>query len=293
MTRTTRAVILAGLLAAAAAPARADDAPPPLGWYFTGGLSFVMTSGNSPASTFGAKAEVKRLWGRSTFNFGGAAVRTSSADPARQAVGTPTDFEVEAGPSVLKAAKYAANVGFDHQVTDQFGWTVGSEFLRDRFAGLDSRILGVAGVRYLFANRKDLIFKTGFAVTVAHQSDVVVDPTVDATFIGLRLSADLDKKFGSASSYVGGVALDENLNDTDDLRLRFANTLAVSMTKKLALQVGLLMLYDHKPSLVDVPLFLSSGLPAGVTVPARAATLDTTFTVSFVVNLSPPAPPKP
>ena len=102
----------------------------------------------------------------------------------------------------------------------------------------------------------------------------------------------MEKKFGSASSYVGGVALDENLNETDDLRLRFANTLAVSMTRKLALQVGLLMLYDHLPSLIEVPLFLSSGVPAGLTVPARAATLDTTFTVSFVVNLSPP-PAKP
>jgi len=292
---TIKRIIPAALLAlvAAAGPARADDAPPPLGWYFTGGLSYVLTSGNSPASTFGAKADVKRLWSRSIFTFGGGAVRTSAAEPARQAVGTPTDFEVEAGPSVPKAAKYAAYANFDHQITDKFGWTVGTEFLRDRFAGVDSRVLGAAGVRYLFANRKDFTFKTGLALTVAHQSDVVEDPTVDDTFVGLRASADVDRKFGSASSYVGGLALDENLNDTDDFRLRFANTLAVTMTKKLALQVGLLMLYDHQPSLVEVPLFLSSGLPTGLTVAARAATLDTTFTVSFVVNLAPPSPPKP
>jgi hypothetical protein len=219
---------------------------------------------------------------------GGAFVRASSSDPARRAVGTPEAFEVESGPTVLKAAKYTASGTFDHQITDRFGWEVGSEFLRDRFAGINSRILGLAGVRYLIANRKDFVFKTGLGATVMHESDVVEDPTVDDTSVGLRLSADLERKFGAASSYVGGVALDESLNNTDDLRLRFANTLAVSMTHKLALQVGLLLLYDHQPALVELPLFASDGSTAGIVVPARAATLDTTFTVSFVVAVSPP-----
>jgi hypothetical protein len=287
--RIARPALILALLVATAS-AQAAEPPPPLGWYFNGGLSYVLAGGNSRASSFGVKADVKRLWTRSTLTLGAASIRASSSDPGRIAVGTPDDFEEEAGPKVLKAEKYAANGGFDRQISDRFGWQVGSEFLRDRFAGLDSRILGAAGVRYLFANRKDFVFKTGLAATIAHQSDVVDDPTVDDTFAGLRVIADLERRFGGASSYVGGLAVDENLNDTDDLRVRFANTLGVSMARKLALQVGLLLLYDHQPSLVDVPLFAPDGAATGLTLPVRAATLDTTFTVSFVVTLSPPAP---
>ena len=49
--------LLAGLLMAAPHAGWAADAPPPPGWYSAGGLSFVMASGNSGASTLGAKAE--------------------------------------------------------------------------------------------------------------------------------------------------------------------------------------------------------------------------------------------
>ena len=50
------------------------------------------------------------------------------------------------------------------------------------------------------------------------------------------------------------------------------------------LQVGLLMLYDHQPSLLDLPLFDRQDIPTGLTVVAEAARLDTTFTVSVVVS---------
>lgn len=115
------------------------------------------------------------------------------------------------------------------------------------------------------------------------------DPTTKDTFAGLRLSADAERKLGANSTYVGGLAADENLQDTADLRVRFANALAVSMNRRLALQVGLLLLYDHQPSLVDLPLFDSAGSPTGLIVPARAATLDTTFTASVVVSFAPHA----
>jgi hypothetical protein len=61
------------------------------------------------------------------------------------------------------------------------------------------------------------------------------------------------------------------------------------MSKRLALQVGLLLLYDHQPSLVELPLFDERGIATGLTASARAATLDTTFTVSVVVSFAPRA----
>jgi putative salt-induced outer membrane protein YdiY len=285
-----RIAVLAAVLASSAGASVAADAPPPLGWYSTSGLSFVMAAGNSRASTLGAKVEVKRLWSRSTFTVAGSAVRADASDPPRLAVGSADDFQIEAGPRVPKAAKYNASTSFDRRITDRFGWQTGAEFDRDRFSGLSSRTLGYAGVSYLLANRKDFVLKTGLAATVAHQSELVDDPATKNTFAGLRLSADAERKLGANSTYVGGLAVDENLGDTADARVRFANALAVSMNKRLALQVGLLLLYDHQPSLVELPLFDGGGTPKGLTVAAPAATLDTTFTVSVVVSFAPRAP---
>jgi putative salt-induced outer membrane protein YdiY len=290
MTRSGRLAFgIAGLLAAGARPGRAADAPPPTGWYSTSGLSYVMAAGNSSASSLGFKAEVKRLWPKATFTLAAAGIRADASDPARRAVGVPGRFQIETGPRVLKAAKYNAIAGFDRRVTDRFGWTVGAEFDRDKFSGLSSRTLGLAGVSYLFANRKEFTLKSVLAATIAHQSEVVPDPATKDTFPGLRLSADAERKLGVNSTYVGGLAVDENLQDTDDLRVRFGNALAVSMNKRLALQVGFLLLYDHQPSLVVLPLFDQAGSPLGLTVAARAATVDTTFTVSVVVSFAPRA----
>jgi hypothetical protein len=285
--RTAR--ILIGLLVGAADAGWAADAAPPPGWYSTGGLSFVMAGGNSRASTLGAKAEVRRLWPRATFTLTGSAVRADANDPPRRAVGSPDDFRIETGPRVPKAAKYDAGAIFDRQMTDHVAWQIGAQFERDRFSGLESRTLGLAGVRYLLANRKDFTLKSGLAATVAHQSEVVDDPATRDTFLGLRLTADAERRFGTSSTYLGGLAVDESLQDTADLRVRFANALAVSMSRRLALQVGLLLLYDHQPSLVELPLFDATGRSTGLTAAARAATLDTTFTVSVVVSFAPRA----
>jgi putative salt-induced outer membrane protein len=283
------AVCVLGFSLTPAAAAWSADAPPPPGWYSKDALSFVMTSGNSGTSTFGAKAEVKRLWTKSVFAFAGAFVRAENNDPPRQAVGTPGSFEVQEGPSTLKAAKYTAASTFDHKVTDRLAWQVGAGFDRDTFAGVKGRTSGLAGMTYYFANRKEFTLKAGAGATITHQTDVVEDPTIDDTFVGLRLSVDTERKFGANSSYVGGLAYDQNLQDTDDSRLRFANALAVAMNQRLALQVGLLFLYDHQPALIEVPLFTPGGVPTGLTVPARAATLDTTFTVSVVFSIAPAA----
>ena len=140
---------------------------------------------------------------------------------------------------------------------------------------------------YLLANRKEFTLKTGLAATIAHQSEVVPDPATKDTFAGLRLSADAERKLGANSTYVGGLAVDGNLQETADLRVRLGNALAVSMNKRLALQVGLLLLYDHLPSHVALPLFDDAGAPTGLSVVGQAATLDTTFTVSLVVSFAP------
>jgi len=78
---------------------------------------------------------------------------------------------------------------------------------------------------------------------------------------------------------------DWNLDNTDDVRLDWKNSLPVSISAKLALKPSVRMLWRNDPSLQEVPLFGSDGTPMDVNVLAPLKKLDTFFTLALVVNL--------
>jgi hypothetical protein len=62
------------------------------------------------------------------------------------------------------------------------------------------------------------------------------------------------------------------------------NSIAVAVSKRLALKLSLQWLYDHSPALVSVPLESHSGSPAPQTVSVELKSFDTIFTTSVVVH---------
>ena len=78
--------------------------------------------------------------------------------------------------------------------------------------------------------------------------------------------------------------MDENLQDTEDLRFNWQNALAVSMNQRMALKFGVGLVFDNQPQLVDVPLFNINGIELG-NVPARAVNIA--VTASVVINFRP------
>jgi hypothetical protein len=267
--------------------------PPPPGWYSTADLSFVLSEGNTRTNTLGAKLNLDRLWERSTWKNTASFVRTAVGEPTRRAVGTSAaDARIEDGPRVTKSEKIYADSNFERRVSDRFFWNTGATFDRDRFAGLESRILAKAGVGYLWVNREDARFATGLAATFAAQDDVVEDPETSASFVGLQFVADGERRFGGGRQHIfkSKLVLDENLQDTDDLRLTWDNSLAAAMTRTLALKVGFLVAFDNLPQLVEFPLYIptAQGLAlSDLVVPGRAEKVDITATVSLVINFTP------
>jgi hypothetical protein len=130
-------------------------------------------------------------------------------------------------------------------------------------------------------------------VTVNNQNEVVEDPDTRETFAGLRGSFDFRIKFGSEgrSEFASRLALDENLQVTDDFRTDWNNTLTVSMTDRFALQVGGKLNFRNRPALRSVVLFDSPPGPGGGAPIGNALApyekLDTTFTVALVINWGP------
>ena len=78
--------------------------------------------------------------------------------------------------------------------------------------------------------------------------------------------------------------MDENLNDTDDLRGDFTNALSVAINDHLALRTSLQLLWDNQPSLAGVPLEQPLGTPTGETVLVPLDKLDTVISVALVAN---------
>ena len=280
----------ATLVLALSTGASAAEAP---GWYSTADLSFVLTSGNTRANTLGAKLTLDRRWLRTAWRNSGSFVRTTVAEPTRRAIGTnAANAEFEDGPRVTKAEKIYADSTFERRVTEKFFWNLGGTFDRDVFAGLDSRFLAKAGVGYLWDNREFSRFSTGVAVTYTSQNDVVDDPATEDTFVGVQFNALGERRFGDTYQhvFVSKLIVDENVQDTEDLRFNWDNSLAMAMNRRLALKVGAVLAFDNQPSFVEFPLFIPTpqGLvESNVKVPGRAEKLDLTATVSLVINFTP------
>jgi putative salt-induced outer membrane protein YdiY len=286
MKRTIRAASLLATVAAFAGPASAATVP---GWYSSTDLSFVMQRGNSKTLNAGINASLTRQWLRTAWRTNGSFVRNDVSEPSRIAVGTPTNFVTDFGPTVTKSEKIFANSDLERRLTERFFWNVAGSFERDQFAGLDSRVIGAVGVGYLWQKPDNSgLFRAGIAGTYTSQSETVDDPETEDEFAGVRFTADGEKRFGDRkqNTFTSNLIVDENVQDTDDLRFNWQNSLAVAMNQRLALKMGVQLAFDNQPQLVDFDLLLP-GVVQPVKVSAPAEKLDLGVTVSLVINFQP------
>ncbi len=292
--RSPIAVAMAmGLAVLSAAPLRAETKPP--GWSTTANLGGVFTSGNSSTSSLGTKLRFERNWIRTFFFFEGAAVYQSAAEGVLFAVGTPDDFTlVDERESEQKAENYYLETGFERRLTDRWFWTLGSGWRRDLFAGIESQLSLRGGAGYAHVTPTSEV-KLGALITFTDQQDVAPDPELENPFVGGRLYAEYLKKFGDGarSQFKSRFALDQNFQTGDDTRVLWDNALTVSMTRRLAIQVGYLLNWRNLPAFEEIRLFTARP-PEGsssTTVLRRLDKLDQTLQVSLVINWSSPPPP--
>ena len=136
-------------------------------------------------------------------------------------------------------------------------------------------------------------FQLGVAGTYTSQEEVIDDPEKENQFAGIRATADGKARFGDRKehAYTSTLVVDENLQQTEDLRANWQNALSMSLNRKLALKVSLQFAYDNLPQLVEFPRF--TRLPNGslvetqIQIPGEADKLDTTLSVSLVINFAP------
>ena len=143
----------------------AQDDENKLRWYFTTELTSVVTTGNSESSTFGLVATLRRLYERAELNLDGGAIRTEAALKTWTAVGTMTDFVVnEESKSEKTAENYYVRGRYDYNITKRFDVFGGADWLRNPFAGLDSRFLVALGAGNIWADSDKRRFKTNYSI---------------------------------------------------------------------------------------------------------------------------------
>jgi putative salt-induced outer membrane protein YdiY len=278
--------ILAAILALSAGTARAQGEEPKR-WAFTAEISGVWAAGNSESTTLGLASTLKRMWEKSELKFEGGAVRAEAGTTTRTAVGASSeDFEVQEETVRQKTAEnYYLRGRYDYKISERFYTLVGADWLRNTFAGIDSRVLLAAGAGNIWLDDERTRLSTDYAATYSFQEDVVDNPFIKSKFPGLRLAYDFWWQLTGSTEFESRLITDFNLDTTEDIRADFTNSLPISISSKLAFKPSLQLLWRNDPALSALELMAPDGTPTGETVLVPLDKLDSFFTVALVVTL--------
>lgn len=276
-------LLLVTTVLAAAREATAQDESEPTGWTNEAEVSFVATEGNSETSSLGFGAKFERKWAEKRFEASFGGVRAESADTSRTAIFDDGVVTIdEESSSELTAENYHAKARFDRDFGEVWFWHVGGSWERDPFAGIDHRFQGVSGVGRSLFDREDHTWRLDAGITWTGERLTVGG---SEEFLGLRVSSDGSKQITETTKLAHSVQVDENLDDTEDVRIDAKVSLQVAMSKRLALKTALQAKYDNQPALEELDVVDPSGAPVtGVSVLRPLDETDLKATVSLVVN---------
>jgi putative salt-induced outer membrane protein YdiY len=289
--RTRLSVSLGALLAAVLiapglpAPLAAQDAAT-VEWRNTTEFSYLLSGGNSGASTLGLRHGLRRTDDRGAFRLDLNALRTDAVRISRVAVGTSQDnFEVEEDRERERTAeRFGVETRYDLNLSERFFAFAGAGWNRNTFAGFESRTVIVTGAGNQWGQGSDWELKVGYGLTYTVQDDVTPDPDRASSFAGLRATLDYTHELTESTGAEVKWVLDGNARETSDVRGDLTHTLTSTLSERLALKTTLQLLVDAEPPLQSLPLTLPNGEPAGTSVLTPLRRLDHSLSVALVVT---------
>jgi len=279
------AVALIALVACSAGAFAQEDEK---SWSNKTDLSYVLTGGNAKSSSFGFKNDYVQKWAKSQFELNAVAINIRTGTTTY----TLTDADNDLGytqsddtTTETTAESYFLGGRFDRKITERFFWYVGASWYQNEFSGFNHRIVGSAGVGNIWKDTDKVKFRTDYALTYTDQDDIVPNPDLEDSFAGIRLSYDYLNKFSESTEFESKLIFDYNVDVSDDWRGNWLNSISVSMTKRLALKVALLLLYANEPALAGAQGIVDeNGDPLPEVGFPQLEELDTIFTTSLVIN---------
>jgi putative salt-induced outer membrane protein YdiY len=255
-----------------------------LGWAFEAELGSLWTGGNQETFSLAADGKLEYVWPVSRFRFELGGFTTESSLTTTTAVGTGQDnFQVFDETVTEKTAEtYYSRARYDREVGSTFYVFGAGDWLRNTFAGIDSRFLVSAGGGNLWVDGDRVRFSTDYALTYTFEENVVGDPDPTSSFAGLRMAYELDWSLTESAAFESALTADLNLDNTDDIRIDWRSGLPIDISSVLALKPGIRLLWRNDPALEAVPLFDAPGGTQMGTVLTPLEKLDTYFNVALV-----------
>lgn len=276
--RVLSLLLLCAAVPALSTPGRAGAQEPEKSWKDKAELTFVMTGGNSTASTLGFKNTLDRSWSTGSLQLSAGGIRTRTGTVTRTATGTPDNYRItETKDERTTAESYFLRGRLDRKLSERSFLSAGAGWDRNTFAGVENRYVFSAGGGRSWFDEDTRKLKTDLGLTYTIQDDVVEDPNVDNHFAGLRGSYDYFRSLTETTDFSSVLVADQSLKETSDFRADWTNSVAVAMSERLALKTSFQVLYDKSPALVAVPL-------DDIEVLTPLKKVDTLFTVAIVAN---------
>jgi putative salt-induced outer membrane protein len=271
--------IAGGCLLAAVAPAPAqEEAQKP--WTSVTELGFVMTSGNSEALSLNFGEKYTRKWTKTEFGLEATAIR---AESTTRSVTNTGGVLTESETTETTAELYAIGGKLRRDITPRFFWYTGGGWLRNELSGIENRFTAGAGVGYKFVDGPKHKLAGELGLSYAKEDYVFVQPdgSDSADYAAARAFLGYQYLMTDTSKITSDMEFIENLDTTDDWRIRWISAVQSSLSKRLALKVGLTLLYDNQPVLEPID---DLGTPAFDPVFFEYDELDTILTANLVLT---------
>lgn len=252
-------------------------------WSNAAELSAVRTGGNAESSTIGFKNDYEYRFDQSLLSWKTGAIRVENTRTTRFAEGTPDSFRViEDKRTETSDEKYHMDLKFEHEIRERFFWFTGFHWERNEFAGIRNRYESAAGVGNVWLDKERTKLKSDYGLQYTVEENGFEPADFDGSYASVKLTYSLMRKIGANTEFSQSFSLVENLEESSDFRVDLDNSLSASLTKSLAIKVGLQFLYDNRPALRQIPLIQDEAVVGRVLF--ELDELDTVFTTSLVIN---------
>jgi putative salt-induced outer membrane protein YdiY len=264
-------------------PAAAQEPDEPdLGWAATAELSLAAAAGNTETSSLGLRATATRTWAEMLLKVEGGALRVEQTERTRRAVGPPGGVVVvEEEDSVLTADNQFLRGRLDREIGERLLAFAGAGWERDELAGIADRLSVAGGLGHVWADREDFVSRTTYGVTYTWEESTAGR---EDDFAGLRAGWDLLRRLTPTTVFTNALVVDQNLEETSDLRVEELASVAVTISDRLALKVSAHLKLDADPALLEVPREEPEGTPTGDVVLVELDELDTVLSAALVVS---------
>lgn len=276
-------------MSALVAPVSAEE--PKLGWADAAELTFVATDGNAEAQTLGFRNLLTHTAPRARFSLEAAGLRAETTTTTFRVEGTAPDFRVvEDSQSNVTSESYLLRGRYEYDLSERWYGFGGAGWERNQFAGFDSRYSVVAGLGRTWFATDESKLRTDLGATYTREESTLRirrgtrEVRLESESLGARFSSDFLQKITPSTTYTNVLFIDQNLDDSDDLRADMTNALAVAINKTLALKASLQLLYDNQPGLIGIVVPGEPGSGGDGRIVIERDDLDSVLSVALVVN---------